>query len=584
MGQRATKGERQPSPMIRIRDFGFRYADAAEPALRNVNLDVEQGEVVLVAGHSGSGKSTLALALNGAVPHLIEGETTGAVEVAGRLTTASKVAELAAAVGMVFQDPEVQLFALTVEDEVAMSLESYAVPREEMAARVKWAMSVCGLTGLDLNAPAKLSGGQKQRVAIAAVLAREPEILVFDSPTGNLDPVGSRSVYETIRRICDERGRTIFLVEHDMGPVIDLVDRVIVLDKGTVAFNGSPAAAMRERELLERSGAKVPAFVRLAQRLEAAGAVRYPSTPMTVEQTLEPVGHVGVGTTAPPEPNSQGTVAPIISFENVTHEYETGHRGIDDISLDIYPGEFVAICGMNGAGKTTTALHVLGLLKPTAGRVLVGGEDIAEKTVAEMARTVGLIFQNPNHQLFNDRVRAEVTFGPTNLGWSEERIAQSTESALRLVGLDVRDDRDIESLSIGQKQLVAVASVLVMEPKILILDEPTTGQDERTLAPFMNVVRRLNREGMTVLMITHDMDVTLEYASRMVVMTAGKVIADGTPASVFLQPDILEPARLHPPEVLAMATRLNGNRPTYVAGLDQLARELIEARSQAVPS
>lgn len=570
-------------PCIRYRTFGFRYADAPDWALEGIDLDIYKGEVVLVGGHSGSGKSTLALSLNGAVPHLLEGEATGSLEVFGLDVATSKVSDLAAMVGMVFQDPEVQLFALTVEDEVAMSLESYAVPRNEMATRVQWAMSVCGLTGLDLNAPAKLSGGQQQRVAIAAVLAREPEMLVFDSPTGNLDPVGSRSVYETIRRICDERERTILLIEHDLAPVIDLVDRVVVLEQGRLAFDGPPREAMRQAALLERSGAKVPASVRLGRRLEAAGLVTYPTPPISMEETLAPLPQLSRPPASKPPESTMGAVSqPVIRFEAVTHQYETGHRGIDGIDLDIGPGEFVAICGMNGAGKTTMALHVMGLLKPTSGRVLVNGDDIADKTVAEMARTVGLIFQNPNHQLFNDRVMAEVTFGPRNLGWSEKRIADATQAVLALVGLPSIGDREIESLSIGQKQLVAVASVLIMEPQILILDEPTTGQDERTLAPFMNVVRRLNREGMTVLMITHDMDVTLEYATRMVVMANGEVIADNSPPSIFLQPELLERARLQPPEIFALASRLNGGRPVYVRGLDELEGLIADGRTEGV--
>ena len=261
---------------------------------------------------------------------------------------------------------------------------------------------------------------------------------------------------------------------------------------------------------------------------------------------------------------------PIIEFQKVTHQFENGYKGLDGVDLKIYPGEFIALCGMNGAGKTTTALHVMGLHKPTAGRVLVAGQDTRQRTVAEMARTVGLIFQNPNHQLFKDSVAGEIDFGPTNIGWDAARIQAERERVMALVGLTGLEKADPESLSIGQKQRVAVASVLVMQPQVLLLDEPTTGQDQRTLAPFMELVAELNRAGVTVLMITHDMDVVLRYASRVVVMVKGQVLADGAPAELFLREDVLTQARLHLPELLGLTKYLTGQAPVYVNSLDAL--------------
>jgi energy-coupling factor transport system ATP-binding protein len=566
-------------PAVRYENFGFQYSGASTWAIRDISLEIQEGEILLVLGRSGCGKSTLALALNGAVPHLLEGNVEGSLLVAGLPTLSHRVSDMAVHVGMVFQDPEVQLFALTVEDEVAMSLESYGIPRDEMRERVEWAMSVCGVSGMELKAPSKLSGGQKQRVAIAAVLAREPEILVFDEPTGNLDPVGSRSVYETIRRICDDRGRTIVLVEQDLAPVIDLVDRVIVLEEGHLVFEGTPHEVLREMNLLRRSGVKIPAATEFGLRLERRGLVSYPQTPATLDEALQPAsGLFSLNGTRPhhsraslPSHRSQESQSkPIIEFQNVVHEFRTGHRGIDSVDLAIYPGEFVAICGMNGAGKTTTALHVMGLLKPTGGAVLVDGHDTKNRTVAEMARTVGLIFQNPNHQLFKDTVAAEIAFGPRNLGWDEGRIAEATTRVLDLVGLPGMKERDPESLSIGQKQRVAIAAVLVMEPRILILDEPTTGQDQQTLEPFMRLVAELNNLGMTVLMITHDMDVAMRYSSRIVVMNRGQIIADDEPGQIFLQEDVLTEASLHLPEILALTRHLTGTTPVYVTTFDEM--------------
>lgn len=566
---------------VRFENYGFRFEEADTWAVRNVSLEAEEGEILLVLGRSGCGKSTLALALNGIVPHLLHGETEGSAHVAGFSVLESTVAKMTAHVGMVFQDPEVQLFALTVEDEVAMSLESYGMPREEMRERVDWAMSVCGLTGMDLNAPSKLSGGQKQRVAIAAVLAREPDILVFDEPTANLDPVGTRSVYETIRRICDSRGRTIFLVEHDLAPVIDLVDRIVVLEKGEIVFQGEPRTVMREIDLLRSSGVKIPPATEFGIRLEQRGIFSYPRTPITLDEAVQPVKallNIPNEFATAKRANTHGATAPsgqpIIEFKDATHEYDTGHKGINKVNLQIQQGEFVAICGMNGAGKSTLAMHVMGLLKPTQGKVLVDGQDVKERTVAEMARTVGLIFQNPNHQLFKDSVRSEIEFGPRNLGWDEERVKEAFERVMDLVELTGLEEVDPESLSIGQKQRVAVACVLIMEPRILLLDEPTTGQDQRTLEPFMNLIADLNRQGMTVLMITHDMDVAQRYASRLVVMSNGQVIADGPPGEIFMQEDVLERAKLHQPGVLELTKSLNGGKPVYLSTLDEVEQWL----------
>ena len=574
------------TPIIAFDKFSFRYKETETWALSDITLTVDEGEILLVLGPSGCGKSTLGLALNGVVPQLLEGDVEGSATVAGLSTVDEKVSRLAAHVGVVFQDPEIQLFALTVEDEVAMSLESYGVVRSEMRDRVTWAMEVCGLKGMELNAPAKLSGGQKQRVAIAAVLAREPDILVFDEPTGNLDPVGSRSVYETIRRICDERRRTIVLVEHDLGPVIDLVDRVIVLDKGKIIAAGKPRDILRRLDLLRASGVKIPVGTEFGLYIEHAGLVQYPSTPITLQEAMAGLNgkaEIKFSGLSRPETTSRSEGEPVVRFKKVTHTYDTGHKGINAIDLEVHPGDFLAICGMNGAGKTTLSMHVMGLLHATEGQVIVDGHDVKDRTVAEMARTVGLIFQNPNHQLFKGTVQEEVAFGPKNIGWDEERIKEASRRVLELVDLVGLEERDPDSLSIGQKQRVAVASVLVMEPRILILDEPTTGQDEKTLAPFMQLVSALNQEGMTVLMITHDMDVAMRYASRLIVMANGSILADGEPADVFNMQDILSQAKLQTPDVSQLAGALKLPPTTFARSVSQLLEAADIKQEQGAP-
>jgi energy-coupling factor transporter ATP-binding protein EcfA2 len=467
-------------------------------------------------------------------------------------------------VGMVFQDPEVQLFTLTVEDEVAMSLECIGMPRAEMRERVDWAMDTCGLHGLSLAAPARLSGGQKQRVAIASVLARDPDVLVLDDPTANLDPEGSRSVYETIKRVSVERGRTIVLIARDLDPVHDLLDRIIVMEHGSIALDGEPREVLEHGDVLARCGIRAPLATEIAYRMKGASQGRWSwpdRVPTTEAELLEalpavkpmapPAGHDPAPATTPFREGE-----PVVSIESVMFQYETGRKALDGVNLEIMPGEFVAVTGRNGAGKTTLLHHIIGLLRPTEGTVRVAGQHTADATVAELAQRVGLIFQNPNHQLFRDTVKAEVAFGPVNLGWGPEEVDAAVARAFALTGIGEFAAIDPELLSMGQKQRVAIASVLALNPSLLLLDEPTTGQDENGLAALMELVDRLNAEGVTVMMITHDMEVVLAHASRMVVLSDGRLTADGPPEVVLCQEDILTQAALEAPPLIGIAHRL----------------------------
>lgn len=578
-------------PKINIEGFGFQYKESPNPdqwAIRDIHLRINEGEIALVLGRSGCGKSTLGLAVAGIIPNLIEGELEGSVRVSGLATLETSMFEMSKHVGVVFQDPEVQLFALTVEDEVAMSLESYGLPRARIRERVDWALGVCGLSGLEMRAPAKLSGGQKQRVAIAAVLARDPEVLVFDEPTGNLDPVSTRSVYQVIQRICTERRRTVLLIEHDLAPVIDFVHRVIVLEEGKVIFEGTPRQVLAQIDLMYKTGAKVPVATQLALQLEKKGLIRYEQPPLLPEESARPILQA-LGSKWPalssgiasggevPGNSKEPAAAPLVSFQSVTYTYPTGQVALDNLNLEIRPGEFVGILGMNGAGKTTLALHVMGILKPTSGKVFVHQRDTSEMSVAELAKVVGLIFQNPNHQLFKDNVEKELRFGPENLGWDEARIEEAMRNVLSLVGLSGLEKLDPEGLSTGQKKRVAIASTLIMDPKILLLDEPTTGQDQRTLQPILDLVSYLHHQGMTVLMITHDMEIAMKYADRVVVLANGKIIADGPPCEVFMRDDVLEQAELNRPELLQLTAALNSSRPLWIDSFETLEERISAA-------
>ncbi|MDQ7793144.1 MAG: energy-coupling factor transporter ATPase [bacterium] len=559
--------------VIAVRDFSFRYEDSADWVLRDITLDVRAGEIMLVLGSSGCGKSSLALALNGVVPHLTGGKAEGAVTVCGTNVLESNPSVMARKVGFVFQDPEIQLFAMSVEDEIAMSLENLGMPRDEMRRRVDWALDTVGLRDLEERSPASLSGGQKQRVAIASVLAREPEVLIFDEPTGNLDPASSRAVLETIRSICNKGNHTVLLVEKDIGPVVDLVDRVVLIDEGRAIATGTPREVLRRLDLLERCGIKVPATVRVALFLEEHGVEfgMLPLSPRDLGAVLP-----RLGTPEPPAPSPAVEDEVIVAFHGVTHQFKNGYKGLDSVDLAVGRGDFVALLGMNGAGKSTMVLHIIGILRPTGGTVLIDGQQSANFTVAQMARKVGFIFQNPNHQIFNDTVFKEVSFGPRNLGWEEERVKHAVARILDLVGLEGMEERDPERLSIGQKQRVALASILVMDPDVLILDEPTTGQDESTLEMLMDITTRLNATGKTVIMITHDMELALKHANRVVLLDRGRIVWQGQTAEAFGDAGRLQASSLDLPEVLQITSLLSDTGvPWFVRSVEELMPFLV---------
>ncbi|GAA2014803.1 ABC transporter ATP-binding protein [Microbacterium ulmi] len=574
--------------MIRFEGFGFRYEGTDDWVVDGVDLEIPEGSIVLLTGPSGSGKSTLALALNGVVPQLIAGETRGSLTVGELPSLTTPVAQMADQVAVVFQDPEVQLFTLTVEDEVAMSLEAARVPRDEMQRRVQSAIDECGLSGLELASPARLSGGQKQRVAIAAALAREPSVLVFDDPTANLDPEGTQHVYETIAAVAARRGRTIFIIGRELDALAGLVDRVVALEGGRVVYDGAPRGLLEQAELVERLGIRPPLATEVAHRLASISAGRWhwggqvPVDEAGLLREIPPAATTLSIVPAEPPPPSQ--TSSVLRFDDVAFSYtRRGRVVLDGVTFDVSAGEFVVLAGRNGAGKSTLLGQISGLLRPRSGRVLLGGRDVAALTVAQIAQTVGFIFQNPNHQLFRDTVEAEVAFGPHCMGWDADRTRAAVDSALARTGLVGMRHRDPDLLSMGYRQRVAVAAVLALDPQLLLLDEPTTGQDEHGLAELMRLVGELNASGVTVVMITHDMSVALAHARRMVVLSSGRLVADGTPADVLADDAVMRGAALVPPPLVELSDRILGPGSfsrTAVRSPRDLAERIWAARAQ----
>lgn len=541
--------------MIRLEDVTFRYRAAAEPALREVSFHIRAGEQVGLLGRSGAGRSTLAATLNGTIPHLVRGDLQGRIAIDGEAIGSRRPRDLADRIGFVFQDFEAQLFSTTVPLEVAFGPENLAVPPAEIAARVERCLGAVGLARQTHKAPAALSGGQKQRLALASVLALAPRILVLDEPTSDLDPAGRRELLEAIRALRARGELTLLMIDPETDE-LGWADRILVLDQGRVALDESPDRLWSRTDELERLGVKGFSLARLAEALGfperwphaegAAGAIRragWAAAPGAAER-LAALDRAQEGGES------------LLEVEGLAHRYPDGTRALDGASLTIRRGEFVAVLGQNGSGKTTLVKHLNGILAPTAGEIRLRGQSLAGQPPTALSRRVGLVFQNPDHQIFAERIWDEVAFGPRLQGLSQGEVAARVEEALAAVGLDGLEDVDPFILSKGGRQRVAVASTLATQPEVVILDEPTTGLDHAELAGMMALIRRLNQAGHTILIITHAMDVAAAHARRVVLMQEGRILRDGPTRQVFADEAGIARTGLVPPPIVQTATRL----------------------------
>ena len=538
---------------IQFNSVSFTYAGAKTPAIRDVNLEIKTGEIVLITGPAGSGKTTLCSCINGLIPHYHEGELSGDVTIGTYNTRKVRVGGLASIVGMVFQDPESQLVTNSVADEVAFGPENMGIPREKINKRVDEALKVTRLTGYEEREPHSLSGGEQQACVIAATYSMHPEIYVMDEPLANLDPQGRAQVLELVINVAKKYGKTLVIVEHALEEILPLVQRVMILDKGKVVRDGSVSDVLAEGDI--KGVFKRPDVVRLAEE------INLDSFPMKPEKLLEAIHKKYKPAAIQAKVNKKrlnGRKKEVIKLENVTYCYQEGIDALYDVSLNIYEGEFVALMGPNGSGKTTLVSHLIALLQPNQGKVTIAGKDAASTPTYELAKDVGFCFQNPNHQIVSFNVRDEMTFGLKAHDIDPAEYKQRIQDALEIVNMQDFIDAEIFDLGKGQKQRIALASVLTLKPRFLVIDEPTTGQDPEMTYEIFEIIKELNESGTTVLVITHKVDYAALYARRAIVLNRGHLAYDGPTANLLLDEELMQANSLELPDITKLAKSLSG--------------------------
>ena len=536
---------------IEFKNATFYYEGSVVPALEDINLVIEPGEILLITGPAGSGKTTLCSCINGLVPHFHEGKLEGDVLVRSYNTKKARIGGLASLVGMVFQDPESQLVTSSVADEVAFGPENFGVARDEINERVKAALKATRLEGYEEREPYNLSGGEQQACVIASVHALQPEIYVMDEPLANLDPAGRAQVLRLIIDVAKKRGKTLVIVEHALEEVMPLVDRVIVMHSGKIVRDGKVEDVLSSGDIPQVFTR--PPVIRLAEKfLQEA-------KPLTAESFYEKLSrHYSLGTIQADNTKQSKTISdrkPVIEIKDVSYSYNQEKEALRHVNLTVHEGEVVAILGRNGSGKTTLVRHLIGLIKPEEKKIFVNGKDVSITPTYELAQDVGFCFQNPNHQIVTFKVRDEVIFGLRAHNIPPSEYDGRIHEALEIVDMLDYIDAEVFDLGKGQKQRLALASVLALKPRILIIDEPTTGQDPQMAEGIFNIIKNLNEMGTTVLMITHQMEYAANYAHRAVVLQSGEIKFDGPINDLISNRQLMEENYLNLPEVTKIAAQ-----------------------------
>ena len=553
-------------PVIEFQNFSYRYRVQAEPTLKNINLTIYAGEKILIVGPSGSGKSTLAHTLNGLIPFSADGTASGSLKIMGKETSALSIFELSKMVGTVLQDPDGQFIGLTVAEDIAFGLENRCMAQTDMKKSVE---EVSKLVDIDSHldaAPHSLSGGQKQRTSLAGVLVEDVDILLFDEPLASLDPASGKLAIELIHDLNVKTQKAIIIVEHRLEDVLHApVDRIIIMDKGQIVADMAPSELLKTN-LLAQTGIREPLYV---------SALKLADCNLNNAASIDDLNRLNVlpykeeleafMSRQDQQPNFQAKLNlkanPILEFKDVYFSYEKDKPLLQDINFKIYPGDMVSIVGKNGAGKSTLSKLICGFYKPTQGKLLLNGQDMKELSIKERASKIGMVMQNPNQMLSKPMLYDEVALSLRLQGLDEVQVKQRVHETLKVCGLYPMRNWPISALSYGQKKRVTIASILVSNPDLLILDEPTAGQDFKHYTELMEFLKSLNEKGITILMITHDMHLMLEYTSRSIVISDGKVQADSTPVKVLSNPKLVHEAHLKETSLYTLSVKAGLESP-----------------------
>ena len=581
------------SAIIEMECVSFSYGTAADGAyaLKDIDLSIEEGTFVGLIGPSGAGKSTLASAITGAIPHHYRGRLFGSTLVVGLDTCEASLTDIAKVAGSVLQDIDAQMVASVVEDELLFGLENFGIDHREIEGRIASALDAVGIADLRHREIATLSGGQKQKVAIAAILAMTPRVIVMDEPTSALDPASARDVFEVLRRAKELTGMTVILIEQTVALLAEYCDRVVVIDQGRIALDGTPTDVFSHGETLRAIGVDTPRTVRISNSLAEAGLAPNDSPALTLDGAESLVAGIlapGLSESSPivprtlgDRPGARNTVNErpiIVDGAGAAYSYGTGQAGIEGIDLTVRAGEILAVVGQNGAGKTTFTKLLNGLIKPSAGVVRIAGLDTRTTPVSVLASHAATLFQNPDRQLCRNTVVEEISFGLELQGAPADAARERACRVAATFGLP--ENASPFNLSRGQRQMVALASVVALEPELIILDEPTSGLDYRECMTVMETVRQRAIDGAAVVMVCHDMEVVSDFADTLAVMTEGRLIEVGPSREVFANDALLAHARIAAPCVPALGKRLAARfHPSFahiteVADLVALVKEL----------